>query len=121
MSSFRFLLDEHVWGGLIKLGQEIGADVVLVQSQLPEGTSDEDVLALAASQQRILLTSNAQDFAPLAVKWFQDGRDHYGIIVVPGRTSRHLLSHALHHLVKNYTPTSFKNSFRFIQEFLPSP
>jgi hypothetical protein len=65
MSVPQFLLDEHVWGGLVEVGQEIGADVLLVQTKLSQGTEDEDVLAFAASQERILLTSNAQDFAPL--------------------------------------------------------
>jgi hypothetical protein len=59
MSTPRFLLDEHVWGGLIEVGQELGADVLLIQKQLPKGTEDEDVLAFAASQERLLLTSNA--------------------------------------------------------------
>ena len=63
MSVPRFLLDEHVWGGLVDVGQEIGVDVLLVQTRLPIGTDDEEVLAFAASQGRILLTSNAQDFA----------------------------------------------------------
>jgi len=28
MSQPRFLLDEHVWGGLVEVGRRIGADVV---------------------------------------------------------------------------------------------
>jgi len=75
MSTPRFLLDEHVWGGLVQLGETIGADVLLVQTRLPEGTSDEDVLAFAAREQRVVLTSNAQDFAPLVAEWFLSGRE----------------------------------------------
>jgi predicted nuclease of predicted toxin-antitoxin system len=56
MTAPRFLLDEHVWGGLSNVGQEINADVLLVQSKLPQGTDDEEVLAFASSQERILLT-----------------------------------------------------------------
>ena len=41
MSDPRFLLDEHVWGGLVNVGQEMGGKVLLVQTQLPEGTDDE--------------------------------------------------------------------------------
>jgi predicted nuclease of predicted toxin-antitoxin system len=76
MTTPRFLLDEHVWGGLVEVGQEIGADVLLVQTRLPAGSDDEEVLVFAASQERILLTSNAQDFAPLVTEWFLDGREH---------------------------------------------
>jgi hypothetical protein len=46
----RFLLDEHVWGGLVNVGQEIGVDVLLVQTRLPAGTDDEEVLAFAAAR-----------------------------------------------------------------------
>jgi len=118
VSGHRFLLDEHVWGGLVSVGQRLGTDVVLVQTQLPEGTIDEDVLAYAANQERILLTSNAQDFAPLAAEWFLVAREHWGIIIVPGQTDRSLLSRALSNILQNYSASAFKNTFRFIQEFV---
>lgn len=73
MSVPRFLLDEHVWGGLVDLGIEIGADILLVQTKLPRGTDDELVLEFAASQNRVLLTGNAKDFAPLVTNWFLAG------------------------------------------------
>ena len=118
MSVPRFLLDEHVWGGLIRVGQDLGADILLVQTQLPEGADDEDVFAFAAIQKRVLLTSNAQDFAPLVADWFLAEREHWGVIVVPGQTKRSLLSHALKNIVQQYSADSLKNSYRFIQEFV---
>lgn len=118
MSAPKILLDEHVWGGLVRLGQELRVDVVLVQTLLPEGADDEDVLALAARQERILFTSNAQDFAPLVSEWFLCGREHWGVIIVPGQTSRSLLSRALTNITQNYSSDSLKNTYRFIQEFV---
>jgi hypothetical protein len=117
MSVPRFLLDEHVWGGLVQVGQELGTDMRLVQTELLAGTDDEDVLALAAGQGCILLTSNAQDFAPLVAAWFLAEREHWGVIIVPGQTDRSLLSRALRNIVQQYTAESFKNTYRFIQEF----
>lgn len=117
MSIPRFLLDEHVWGGLVQVGKELGTDVRLVQTELLAGADDEDVLAFAAGQGRILLTSNAQDFAPLVATWFLAEREHWGIIIVPGQTDRSLLSRALRNIVQQYTAESFKNTYRFIQEF----
>lgn len=114
----RFLLDEHVWGGLVDVGQEIGVDVLLAQTRLPPGSDDEVVLAFAANQERILLTSNAQDFAPLVTEWFLAERDHWGVIIVPGQTNRSLLSRALRNIVQQYPAESFKNTYRFIQEFV---
>jgi predicted nuclease of predicted toxin-antitoxin system len=118
MSQPRFLLDEHVWGGLVEVGQEAEVDVLLVQTKLPAGTNDEAVLTLAASQERILLTSNAQDFAPLVAEWFLAEREHWGVIIVPGQTDRSLLSRAIKHIVRHYTADSFKNTYRFVQEFV---
>ncbi len=117
MSRPRFLLDEHVWGGLVDVGREIGADVLLVQTQLSRGTDDEEVLAFAAKQGRILFTSNAQDFAPLIAEWFLTERELWDVIIVPGQTDRSLLSRALNNIIQNYTAESFKNTYRFIQEF----
>lgn len=119
MSAPRFLLDEHVWGGLVHLGEELGADVVLVQTRLPEGTADEDVLAFAAREQRVVLTSNAQDFAPLVANWYLSGREHWGVIIVPGQANRSFLSRALRHIFTHYTAEALKNSYRFIQDFVP--
>jgi len=114
----RFLLDEHVWGGLVNVGQNMGADVLLVQTQLPEGGDDEMVLAFAASQERVLLTGNAQDFAPLVTEWFLTGQEHWGVIIVPGQTKRSLLSRALKNIVQQHTAESLRNNYRFIQEFV---
>ena len=117
MSAPRFLLDEHVWGGLVKVGQRLGADVLLVQTRLSEGATDEEVLTLAAEQHRVLLTSNAQDFAPLAVDWFLAGREHWGIIIVPGQTNPSRLSQALERLVRAVSAEALRNTYRFISDF----
>jgi len=118
MSAPRFMLDEHVWAGLTKVGERIGADVVSVQMLIPQGSRDEDVLALASEAKRILLTSNARDFAPLAAEWFLAGREHWGIIIVPGQADRSLLSIALTNIHRKHSAEVFKNTFRFIQDFV---
>jgi len=86
MSRLRFLLDEHVWAGLVELGLELDVDIVQVQEIADAGTPDDKVLALAAKTERVLLTANTRDFAPLAAQWFLDEQEHYGIIIVPGQT-----------------------------------
>jgi predicted nuclease of predicted toxin-antitoxin system len=118
MSRPHFLLDEHVWGGLLEVGQRLQLDVVAVQSVLPEGTSDEEVLHLAAQQQRLLLTSNARDFAPVAVEWFLAGREHWGILIVPGETDEHLLSRILERIGHHYAAEALRNTVRFAREFI---
>lgn len=118
MSRPRFLLDEHVWGGLVDVGRRVGVDVLLAQTQLPEGVADEDLLRFAAQQERIVLTGNAQDFGPIARQWFLAGHEHWGIVIVPGQTDKSLLSRALENMARNYSAKSFKNTFRFWREFI---
>lgn len=114
----RFLLDEHAWGGLVNVGIEIGVDVLLVQTQLGQGADDEAVLTFAANEQRVLLTSNTRHFAPLVKDWFLTEREHWGVIVIPGKTNKSLLSRGLKNIVDQYTAESLKNTYRFIQEFI---
>ena len=92
--------------------------MVPVQQLLPKGTSDDEVLSFAYKEERILFTSNARDFKPLATEWFLMGRDHAGIIIVPGRTDRALLSRALRSLASIQSSEGFKNTYRFVQELL---
>jgi predicted nuclease of predicted toxin-antitoxin system len=47
-----------------------------------EGLEDEAVLELAAADERILITRNSRDFAPLCRTWAEAGRDHAGVVLV---------------------------------------
>ena len=96
--TLRILLDEHGWTGLVAIGKQLSIDVLPVQQVLPKGTSDDEVLSFAYKEERVLFTSNARDFKPLATEWFLMGRDHAGIVIVPGRTDRSLLSLSLIHI-----------------------
>ena len=116
--TLRILLDEHVWNGLVAIGLKIGIDVLPVQQVLPKGTPDEEVLEFAAREERILLTSNARDFGPLAVDWFLREKPHAGIVIVPGRTDRTLLSKALVAMSERKTSHSYRNTYRFLQELI---
>lgn len=116
--TLRILLDEHVWTGLVEIGKQLNIDVLPVQQVLPKGTSDDEVLSFAYKEERILFTSNARDFKPLAAEWFLMGRDHAGIVIVPGKTDRALLSRSLRALSSRLSSETFKNTYRFVQELL---
>jgi Domain of unknown function (DUF5615) len=47
-----------------------------------EGLADESVLELAAQDNRILITRNSRDFAPICRTWAEAGRDHAGVILI---------------------------------------
>ncbi len=56
--------------------------LALAEEAAFDGLADPEVLELAASQQRILITRNSRDFAPLARQWAEAQRPHAGIILI---------------------------------------
>lgn len=82
----RLLLDAHVsgpsvGGPLSDRGHDVRA---LDQEPEHEGLDDEDVLALAAEDRRILVTHNIADFPEILREWAGGGRSHAGVILVYG-------------------------------------
>lgn len=82
----RLLLDAHVSGPNVgRRLQENGHDVrALDQEPTLEGLDDEDVLALAAAEHRILVTHNVADFPRILREWATAERAHAGVILVYG-------------------------------------
>jgi hypothetical protein len=82
----RLLLDAHVSGP--RLGRQLaerGHDVrALDQEPALEGLDDDEVLALAATEQRILVTHNIADFPRILREWAAAQRAHSGVILVYG-------------------------------------
>jgi hypothetical protein len=62
---------------------ERGHDVRSIASDAALGAlPDPDVLELAATERRVLITRNSRDFAPLLRLWAEAGRHHSGCILV---------------------------------------
>lgn len=82
----RFLLDAHVSGPSVGGPlRDNGHDVrALDQEPELEGFDDEDVLALASEDGRILVTHNVADFPEILRDWAGGGRSHTGVILVYG-------------------------------------
>ncbi len=60
-----------------------GHDVLaLAQDASLEGLDDPLVLELAAGDQRVLITRNSRDFAPLGREWAEAQRPHAGMILI---------------------------------------
>jgi predicted nuclease of predicted toxin-antitoxin system len=80
----RLLLDANLSPrGIAAKLRNNGHDVLaLAEDATFEGLPDPEVLELAASEQRVLITRNSRDFAPLARQWAEAGRPHAGIIIL---------------------------------------
>lgn len=82
----RLLLDAHVSGPRVgRALEDAGHDVrALDQEPELEGLADEDVLALGAQEQRVLITHNIRDFPEIVREWMEAQRPHTGVILVYG-------------------------------------
>jgi predicted nuclease of predicted toxin-antitoxin system len=82
----RLLLDAHVSGPRVgRRLEESGHDVrALDQEPALEGLDDENVLALAYEDGRILVTHNIRDFPGIVREWAAAQRSHAGVILVYG-------------------------------------
>jgi len=69
-----------------------------------EGLDDEPVLELAAQDERILVTRNSRDFAPLTRRWSEAGREHAGVILIWSFTHRQFneIVHGVDHWLGQY-------------------
>ncbi len=82
----RLLLDAHVSGPKVGAAlQKAGHDTrALDQEPELEGLPDDEVLAPAAEQQRVLVTHNIRDFPEIVREWMEAQRSHAGVILVYG-------------------------------------
>jgi predicted nuclease of predicted toxin-antitoxin system len=63
----RWIVDENVSATVVNILRERGHDVVSVKESL-RGTGDAHILALAQTEQRVLVTHD-KDFGELAFRW----------------------------------------------------
>jgi Domain of unknown function (DUF5615) len=80
----RVLLDAHVSSRHV--GRRLagaGHDVLALDGdETLRRLADEEVLALAAEQERIVITHNVRHFVPIARSWAEARRSHHGLILV---------------------------------------
>ncbi|MEW5869169.1 MAG: DUF5615 family PIN-like protein [Chloroflexota bacterium] len=113
MPSSRLFLDEDVWVGLVHALREAGYDAVSANDVGRKGFSDEAQLAYATAEARAILTHNIQDFAPLALLYYEQGISHHGIIVARHFEKGELLRRTLA-LLRSVTADQLANTLRFL-------
>ncbi len=69
----------HVGRKLVRAGHDV---LALDQDETLGRLADEDVLVLAAEQERIVITHNVRHFVVLARSWAEARRSHAGIILI---------------------------------------
>ncbi len=81
--SIAFYFDQHVWASVVCGLRERGVDVLTAQEARRCGVSDQDQLAFATAQERVLVTFDT-DYLAL----HQAGVPHAGIAWCPERKYR---------------------------------
>jgi predicted nuclease of predicted toxin-antitoxin system len=115
MGAIRLFLDEDVWPGLSVALRERGFDVVHVYEVERGGLPDADQLAYAVQESRAILTHNARDFVPLAVKYFFDNRPHAGVILSPQIERGELLRRTLN-LLSSLSAEGIGDTIRYLAD-----
>ncbi len=82
----RLFLDAHISGPRIARAlRERGHDVRAADEERAlDGLEDEQLLALAAGEGRVMITFDVKDFTVIARRWAEAGRTHAGLGIVVG-------------------------------------
>ena len=82
----RLFLDAHISGPRIARAlREDGHDVRAADEERElDGLTDEELLSIAAAEERIFVTFDVKDFPVLARRWAEAGRTHAGCAIVVG-------------------------------------
>lgn len=119
MASPKLYLDEDVTPKVAEALRRGGFDVVhaLEVGRTGPAYTDEAQLAYAASNQRALFSYNRVEFEELAVEWFREGREHWGILLSPRQYSLKRLKALLEKLtqfLKENEAEELRNEVRYI-------
>lgn len=94
----RLYLDESVHQDLALILRKFGYDAITTREAGQVGASDEQQLAYATSQGRVLVTFNTKDFARLHRQYLSESCVRAGIIASPQRPLKEV-NRALQHLL----------------------
>lgn len=98
----KFFLDEDLPPSVAEIARNQGLDVTTVQEEERHGLSDPEQLKYAASQGRVMVTRNRNDFLDLTKQAFQTNSPHHGVLIVtrslPSRRPERLAAALLRHL-----------------------
>lgn len=86
----KILLDAQLSHDIAEILRSRGhdADAVTARDDLPDDLPDEEVMAVAHREGRVVVTNNVKDFRPLAADRLASGKGHAGLILVSPSTPR---------------------------------
>ncbi|MBU4316882.1 MAG: DUF5615 family PIN-like protein [Proteobacteria bacterium] len=79
----RLYIDEDISPKVAQLLRKKGIDAVSAHEKGMIGASDEEQLIAAVNEKRVMVTRNRNDFIALTVRFFEDLKPHYGLLIIP--------------------------------------
>ena len=106
--------------GLInELGRR-GHDCISSTNAGLDRARDEEQLAFAAVERRVLVTANQPDFARLHWEWMSAGRHHSGIVVAPQLMDFKQRISKLRHLLTSALPDELADTLIYLNSWDPA-
>ena len=115
----RLYFDRHIMARLAVDLRGRGFDVLRTEEAGKDTAADEEQLAFATAENRVLFTFNIRDFAPLHQDWQAASRTHAGILVsqqLGGRQYGLLLQRMLRFL-DQFTAEEMFGNFVHVEQF----
>lgn len=109
----KLLLDEHIWDYLANILRKQGFDVIHGNEVDLVSTVDNQIMQYAAGEHRAVVTFNIKHFIPLAIQYFKDGKEHYGV-VVSKELSQGELQRRVIKLLESVTAEELMNSVKYL-------
>ena len=116
MQIARIYTDEDIYGELAEALRKRGVDAESTAEAGNLGLEDREQLAYAVTQKRASLTFNRDHYERLAVEYFLNDREHYGIIISPQYEFGEFLRRVLK-LLESVTADELRNQIRYLQAF----
>lgn len=86
----RILLDAQLSHDIAEILKARGhdADAITARPDLADDMTDEQVMAIAHQEVRVVVTNNVKDFRPIAAARSASGKGHSGLILLSPNTKR---------------------------------
>lgn len=117
---FSLYLDEDSSSrALVAALRRSGFDCLTTNEAALSKQADEDQLAFAAAQNRVLYTMNIGDFARLHNMWWRSGKTHTGIIIVTEQQSPvGVQLRALQNMATKFESGDMVNRMEFLRNYI---
>ncbi len=116
MSAIRLYLDADVSAELAAQLRAKGIDATCARDERQTKLSDAEQLAFAVRHRRAIFTHNRDDFEELVVESFEQGKEHFGVIIAPQYELGELLRRILI-LAEQELAATLRNQIRYLHAY----